>query len=95
MDAFIGKVDRVIVNPLIGFLFALAVLYFIYGVAQFIFNPDDEEQKTTGKSHMLWGIIGITIMMGVWTLLNMVLKTFNINYVKPEEGTVSLPPFRE
>jgi uncharacterized membrane protein YidH (DUF202 family) len=95
MDAFIGKVDTVIINPLIGFLFALAVLYFIYGVAQFIFNPDNEEQKTTGKSHMMWGIIGITIMMGVWTLLNVMLKTFNITGVNPKQGTVSLPAFRE
>lgn len=94
MDAFIAKLDKFIVNPLIGLLFALAILYFVYGVAQFIFNPDNEEQKTNGKNHMVWGIIGITIMMGVWTLLDMVLKTFNITYVNPENGTVDrqLPP---
>ncbi len=95
MDAFIGKVNNMIINPLISFLFALAVLYFIYGVVKFIANSDNEEAKTAGQQHMIWGIVGITIMMGVWTLLNLVLGTLGINYVRPEEGKVdTLPPIQ-
>lgn len=88
LTAFIAKVNDQIVNPLIGFLFALAVLYFLYGVLQFMLNQENEEKKTTGKSHMMWGIVGITIMFGVWTILNIVLDTLNIDYVNPEAGTV-------
>jgi phosphotransferase system glucose/maltose/N-acetylglucosamine-specific IIC component len=72
-------------------LFGLAVVYFLYGVFEFISNGENEEKKTTGKSHMIWGIIGIVIMMGVFTILNMIMKTFNIDYVKPETGEVNLP----
>ncbi len=78
LDDLLANVNSMIVNPLIGFLFALAVLYFLYGMAQFIFNQENDEKKTTGKSHMMWGIVGITIMMGVWTILNLVLRTFNL-----------------
>ena len=92
MDAFIAKVDDMIINPLIGFLFALAVVYFLYGVFEFILNQENEEKKTSGKSHMLWGVVGITIMLGVWTILNMILATLNIpqSQVNPEKGTVQL-----
>lgn len=90
LDSFIGNVDRMIINPLIGLLFALAVVFFLYGVFLFFLNPENEEVKTTAKSHMLWGVIGITIMLGVFTIMNMILKTLNISGINPEQGTVEL-----
>ena len=90
VDSFIKNADRLIVNPLITLLFALAAVYFLWGVFQFIANQENEEKKTTGKKHMIWGVIGITIMMGVWTLLNIVLNTFNISGITPQKGTVQL-----
>ena len=92
LNEFIGNVDRMIINPLIGLLFALAVVYFLYGVFQFLSNQENEEKKTTGKSHMLWGIIGITVMMGVWTILGILLNTLGISkdQINPEQGTVQL-----
>lgn len=65
-------------------------MYFLYGVFQFIMNQENEEKKTSGKSHILWGIVGITIMLGVWTILNMLLNTLNITGINPKEGTVQL-----
>lgn len=79
LNQFIGKIDNAIINPLINLLFALAVVYFLYGVFEFILNQANEEKKTSGKSHMLWGIVGITIMMGVWAILGIVLNTLGIS----------------
>ena len=97
MDAFIGRVDTLIINPLIGLLFALAVVYFLYGVLEFILNQENEEKKTSGKSHMLWGIVGITIMLGVWTILNIVLSTLGVTDIKINsstgENSVQLAPY--
>ncbi len=78
LDAFIGKVNAMIINPLIAFLFALAILYFLYGMVKFMTSQENEEAKTTGKQHMIWGIIGMTIMMGVYVILNIVLRTFGL-----------------
>ncbi len=93
LDQFISNVNKLIINPLILLLFALALAYFLWGVFEFISSQEEEAKKTTGKSHMMWGIIGITIMMGVWTILNIVLNTFNISGINPEEGTVNLPTY--
>ena len=92
LDQFILNVNKFIINPLIMLLFALAVVFFLYGVFEFISNQEDEEAKTKGKSHMIWGIVGITIMMGVFTIMNMILNTLNIQGINPEQGTVQLPP---
>lgn len=94
LDSFIGNVNKEIINPLILLLFALALAYFLYGVFEFIGNQANEEKKTSGKSHMLWGIIGLTIMMGVWAILGVLLSTFpNIREIDLEKGTVTLPPY--
>jgi succinate dehydrogenase/fumarate reductase cytochrome b subunit len=92
LNKFITNVDNTIINPLILFLFALAVVYFLYGVLDFLMNQENEEKKTAGKKHILWGIVGITIMLGVWTIMGMLLNTFGITYVHPESGTVDQLP---
>ncbi len=95
MDSFIANANRLIINPLITLLFALALAYFLYGALEFIVSGQSEEKKTSGKSHMLWGIVGLTIMMGVWFILNVVLNTLGIpkSEINPEQGTVNLPDY--
>src|SRR3990167_2924594 len=88
LDTFIASVYQQIINPLIILLFSLALVYFLYGLFEFIANFDNEDKKTAGKSHMIWGVVGLTIMMGVWFFLGVILSTFNITYVHPEEGKV-------
>jgi len=89
LDSFIANVNSMIINPLILFLFALAVVFFLYGVLEFIMNQDNEEAKTKGKSHMIWGVIGVTIMMGVWFILGVIVDTFNIGTVS-DRGDVKI-----
>jgi uncharacterized membrane protein YidH (DUF202 family) len=81
MNGFIGKIDTLIINPLILFLFALAMVYFLYGLLEFILNQENEEKKTSGKSHMIWGVIGIAIMLGTWTIMGMLINTLGISQV--------------
>jgi uncharacterized membrane protein YidH (DUF202 family) len=90
VDQFIANANRLIFNPLIVLLFSLALVFFLYGVLEFLANQEDQEKRTNGKSHMIWGIVGITIMFGVWAILNIVLNTFGIEGIDPEEGQVEL-----
>ena len=56
-------------------MFALALAYFLYGVMQFIINPGNEEIRKTGKSHMLWGVVGMVIMVSVFGIMQLILNT--------------------
>jgi succinate dehydrogenase/fumarate reductase cytochrome b subunit len=69
------SINRVILNPLILFLFALALAYFLYGVMQFIINPGNEEIRKTGKSHMMWGVVGMVIMVSVFGIMQLIVNT--------------------
>jgi len=80
-DSFLANVDSMIINPLISLLFALAVAFFLYGVFEFIANQQNEDKRTAGKMHMLWGVVGIGIMMGVFFIMNMLLATLGVTDV--------------
>ena len=72
---FVGTVNKLIVNPLIILMFAAALVYFLYGVFEFLMNADQAEARETGKDHIIWGIIGMFVMLGVFTILHLIERT--------------------
>jgi len=77
-DIFIGGILRPIVPLLIG----LGVVVFIYGVLILMFS-EGGEKKEEGKQYMLWGIIGIFVMVSVWGLVNILSGSFQLNNTPP------------
>jgi hypothetical protein len=76
--AFMTKVTNAIINPIVGVIFALALVYFMWGLMVFVMGAGDESKRTTGKQHMLWGVIGMVIMVSVYAILQVGLSTFNV-----------------
>ncbi len=76
------SIDRVIINPIIFFMFALAMVYFLYGLVQYLVYPDSEEIRKKSKSLMLWGIIGLFIMVAVFGIMNVILNTLGEKKIK-------------
>lgn len=93
VDSVVASVNRLIVNPLIILLFAIALAFFLWGMLKFFLNPDNEESRTEGKQHMVWGVIGMSVMMGVYAIVNIALRTFNIQGVDFQKGEVNLPNY--
>lgn len=74
----IEKVNDLILTPIIYLLFALATAYFLFGLLKFIMNQDNDEAQSAGKQHMVWGVIGIAIMVSVWGILNLVNESVTV-----------------
>ncbi|OGZ29945.1 MAG: hypothetical protein A2931_01805 [Candidatus Niyogibacteria bacterium RIFCSPLOWO2_01_FULL_45_48] len=75
IDNFLRQLADKIINPLIAIFVGIALLYFIWGVIEFLAQAGNEEAKTTGKKHMIWGIIGMAIMLGVGGIIK-ILQSF-------------------
>ncbi len=71
----VNKVITEIINPLIEVLFGLAIAIFFWGVIEFIWNSGNEEKKTTGKQHIIWGLVGLFIMAAVAGIIE-IIKAF-------------------
>lgn len=72
---FVGTISTEILNPLIAIMFAVATLYFFYGVARYIWSPDDEKKREEGRRAMLWGIVGMFIMTSVFSIMSFIIST--------------------
>lgn len=70
LDQIINVLENEIINPFIDFLIALAALIFVWGVIQFVINADDPKGREQGKRHIIWGILGIFIMVSAIGILN-------------------------
>ena len=75
----LDNINTYIVNPIIGLLFGLALLYFVYGVAVFIVNGDNDVKRREGASHMLWGVIGLFVMVSVFGIMKVICTTIGCN----------------
>lgn len=77
---FLYRFNQYVLNPIILLLFAVALLYFIYGVVRFLSIDASEKgnSREEARNAILWGIIGMTIMFSVYALIAIVLKTFGI-----------------
>jgi hypothetical protein len=64
---------------LVPLVFALAFLYFVWGVVNyFFFKADEAEARAAGGQFVLWGIIGFVALVSVWGLVRIVLSTLGI-----------------
>lgn len=72
MNNIMAAINDKILNPLIILLFALAAIYFLFGVGKVLFYADDPKKQTEGKSAILYGTIGLFIMMAVGGILNVI-----------------------
>ena len=81
LDSFLGRVSQYILNPAIGLIFALAFVYFMWGVFTMIKNADNETERATGRQNMIWGIVGMFIMVAVYGIIGVIIGTFGLTNV--------------
>lgn len=72
-----------ILSLLIPLLFGIALVGFLYGVVKFILNSGNPSKKEEGRTIMLWGIIGLFVMISVWGLVSILTNTFGISLIIP------------
>ena len=64
-------------NSIVPVLVALGLVYFIYGVVSYVI-ASDEEAKKAGRDRIIFGIIGLAVIIGVWGLVALLRNTLQI-----------------
>ena len=75
------------INRLLPIFFALAILYFFWGLLQYIRAAGDADKAKEGRSHMLWGIVALAVMVSVYGLISWLQSTVGLN----PGGNVDIP----
>ncbi len=71
-----------LINKLIPFVITLALLVFLWGVLTYVFSTGDDARKEA-KSYMIWGIIGLFVMVSVWGLGNILVRSLSLDNTAP------------
>ncbi|PIQ68530.1 MAG: hypothetical protein COV91_03690 [Candidatus Taylorbacteria bacterium CG11_big_fil_rev_8_21_14_0_20_46_11] len=71
----LNNISKFLINPMIFTLFSIAFVVFIWGLVQFVANLNNEEARSTGGKHMIWGLIGMAIMVSVNGIIGIIDST--------------------
>lgn len=74
ITGIICKITQIL-NAVVPLLIALGIVYFVWGVVSYVI-ASDEEAKKSGRDRIIYGIIGLAVIVSVWGLVNILVKTF-------------------
>jgi threonine/homoserine/homoserine lactone efflux protein len=66
-----------ILSWIIPVLITLAVIYFIWGVIQYLISGD-EEKKKKARGMIISGLIGLFVIVAFWGIIRLITNTFQV-----------------
>ena len=73
------KLTSAIINPLIYVMFACALVVFVWGVRGYVTRADNPEARALGANQIMWGIIGMALMIMSFAIVRIVIQTFGFD----------------
>lgn len=82
-DSFIA-----VIKGFINILFVSLGVGLAYGILLYFLNADDPKKREALKPYLVWGVVGITVVFGLWGLVQILCDTVQwcdaaIPYIRP------------
>lgn len=91
-QTIINKFVQVILAPAILVIFSLGMLYFVWGLVQFLIAVSDGSPTADGKRHMIYGVAGMFIMVSVYGIIALISNTFGLGVNPANPGSYNPTP---
>jgi hypothetical protein len=76
----VTSIINLINNVLVPLVFAVAFIFFLFGVVQYlIIGAANAEKRKTGLQIIMYSVIGFAVMMSVWGIVNLVRNSFGLD----------------
>ena len=85
----VGRLKTYIIDPIILVLLAAGLCLFMFGLVEFLWGMSKGGSPDKGKSHMLYGIIGMFIMFSVWGILTIINDTLGLDFGNPDVSRIN------
>ena len=72
------KLQAAILFPLMTLMMGVAILMFLWGAFEFVYNAESDQGRETGRRHMLYGVIGLLVMLSALAILKIAAWTFGV-----------------
>ncbi len=78
---------RDLVNTVVPLFMVIAVAVFLWGIVKYITAAGDEEKAKSARGYIIYGLIGVFVMVAFWGIIQVVASTFGIT----TGGTIAPP----
>ena len=92
IPVFLGRV-RGILDALIPFIIGLAVFVIIWGIFNYVVHAAEEEKRTEARSYIVWGIIGVFLMISIWGFVTILINTLGVGSTIDADQIPTVPEF--
>ena len=89
IQSLLGLATCILIKSLWPLLITIAVIVFIVGVIKYIANADDAGKREEGRNFIIYGLIGLFVLVSVWGLVGVIQGTFGL------ESTPIIPQLQE
>lgn len=90
--SLMANINKYLINPLITLMFIVAFVLFVWGLFNFFRaksgGGDSEDGLERGKRHILWGIVGMVIMVSVFGIMQLIINTLGVKGVDPSSTDI-------
>lgn len=77
--ALLDRIVQYVIDPAVKVIFTLGLFFFFWGLIEFLWELKDGKASQEGKNHMLYGLVGMLIMVSVYGIIALVMNTLGID----------------
>ena len=74
----LARIESAILFPLMYLMMSAALLIFLWGIYEYVAGAAEDSAREEGRKHMLYGIIGLLVMLSAYVILRIAAGTFGI-----------------
>ncbi|MEK7578932.1 MAG: pilin [Patescibacteria group bacterium] len=64
-----------LINPALALLTGLAVLFFVWGIVQYILYAGDEKKKLSAKNTLVYGVVALFVLFSFWGIVEFIQQS--------------------
>jgi len=83
----IVEVIQDVVNIIVPLFMTVAVAVFLWGIIMYITAGGDAEKEKTARGYIIYGLIGLFVLVAFWGLIAVITTTFDVS-----EGVTPIAP---
>lgn len=78
-EELLQRIITYVVDPAIRVVFTLGLFLFFWGIIEFLWGLKEGHVNDEGKKHMVYGLVGMLIMVSVYGIIAFIVNTFQLN----------------
>lgn len=75
----LDRIELYVIDPILAAVFTLGLFLFFWGIVEYLWELKDGKADGDGRKHMLWGMVGMLIMVSVYGIINIIVNTLELD----------------